>query len=317
SIPGLAEARPWTSREATSARAVPRRLLVMGGGAVGAELAQAWRRLGAAEVAVVEAAPGLLPSEEPFAGAEVAEAFGQEGIAVHTGRKVTSVRRAGAGRPVEARLDDGKAIIADELLVAVGRRPAVADLGLESVGVEASHGVAVDDRMRAVGAEQWLFAIGDVNARAPFTHMAKYQARLAADVILGRVGPPEAHSPGLPVPRVTFTDPQVAAVGLTRRRAMEQGLELGVRRVPLEGVAAAAVHGQGTRGTAQLVIEHDRGLIVGATFTGPEVGELLHAATIAIVGGVPLATLARAVPAFPTLSEIWLQLLEAEDEENP
>jgi pyruvate/2-oxoglutarate dehydrogenase complex dihydrolipoamide dehydrogenase (E3) component len=225
-IPGLREARPWLSREATSAKAIPRRLLVMGGGPVGVEMAEAFRRLGAVQVSVVEAAERLLPSEEPFAGDEVAAAFREEGIEVRTGRRIASVLRQAQDRPVEAKLDDGRTLAADELLVAVGRRPATADLGLETVGLQPGGPIGVDDRLRATGvAGGWLYAVGDVNGRALLTHMGKYQARVAADCILS------LHPGGAPaavghraVPRVTFTDPQVATVGLTERKAREQGL---------------------------------------------------------------------------------------------
>ncbi len=311
-IPGLREARPWSSRDATSAKAIPRRLLIMGGGAVGVEIAQAFRRLGAAQVTVVEAAERLLPNEEPFAGAEVAKAFGEEGIEVHAGRKIASVRRQAPDRPVEARLDDGRALSADELLVATGRRPATADLGLETVGLQPGAPIVVDGELRATGvAGGWLYAVGDVNGRALLTHMAKYQARMAADHILGRrSGAPSTSADLRAIPRVTFTDPQVAAVGLTEKKARELGLSVMTVAVPLADVAATATRGQGITGTAQLVIHASRRVIVGATFIGPEVGELLHAATVAIVGEVPLERLEHAVPSFPTVSEVWLHLLD-------
>ncbi len=311
-IPGLREARPWSSREATSAKVIPRRLLVMGGGAVGVELAQAFRRLGAAQVTIVEAAERLLPNEEPFAGAQVAEAFKREGIEMHTGRKIAGVRRPAPDRPVEARLDDGRALAADELLVAVGRRPATADLGLETVGLQPGGPIAVDERLRATGvAGGWLYAVGDVNGRALLTHMAKYQARVAADCILGRYpdGAPAALAHRA-VPRVTFTDPQVAAVGLTERKAREQGLPVRTLSIPLAEIPATWTRGKGLAGTAQLVVDAARRVVVGATLTGPEVGELLHAATVAIVGEVPLERLEHAVPSFPTVSEVWLHLLD-------
>jgi pyruvate/2-oxoglutarate dehydrogenase complex dihydrolipoamide dehydrogenase (E3) component len=311
-IPGLREARPWSSREATSAKAIPRRLLVMGGGAAGVELAQAFRRLGAAQVTVVEAAERLLPNEEPFAGAEVAAAFREEGIEVHTGRKIASVRRQAPDRPVEARLDDGRALPADELLVAVGRRPATADLGLEAVGLQPGGPITVDERMRAAGVTGgWLYAVGDVNGRALLTHMGKYQARVAADCILGRHpdGALVAVGHGA-VPRVTFTDPQVAAVGLTERKAREQGLAVRTVSISLAEIPATWTRGKGLTGTAQLVVDAARQVVVGATFTGPEVGEMLHAATVAIVAEVPLERLEHAVPSFPTVSEVWLHLLQ-------
>jgi len=344
-IPGLAEARPWDNRTATAATAVPRRLVVLGGGAVGTELAQGFRRLGSAEVTVIEGQERLLSHEEPFAGDEVRAAFEAEGITVRTGCRVTAVRRAvpaadGGRGPVTVTLDDGEQIEADELLAAVGRRPATEDLGLETVGLTPGRPVIVDHQLRAVGVksatesgdgagsadadgETWLYAIGDVNGRALLTHMGKYQGRIVADLITGRrdawprtevdgrsAEPAEVAGPGL-IPRVTFTDPQVAAVGLTEHGAREAGLTVRTVSVPTSGVAGASVRGVGLVGTSQLVVDEERRVLVGATFTGQDVQELLHSATVAIVGEVALDRLWHAVPSFPTVSEVWLRLLES------
>ena len=300
-IPGLREANPWDNRSVTSAKEIPRRLLVLGGGAIGAEMAQAFRRLGAEEVTVVEAADRLLPNEEPFAGEEVKAAFEAEGITVITGVKLTAADRD--GETVTGTLEDGRRITAEEILVAVGRRPATGDLGLETVGLEPGRWLPVDDQMRAAG--DWLYAVGDCNGRALLTHMGKYQARLAGDVILGK----DVAATG-PVPRVTFTDPQVCAVGMTLAQAQAAGVGAGVVTYPTGVVAGAYLLGNGVTGTSQLVIDDDRRVLVGATFTGPAVAELLHSATIAIVGEVPLDRLWHAVPSFPTVSEVWLRLLE-------
>jgi pyruvate/2-oxoglutarate dehydrogenase complex dihydrolipoamide dehydrogenase (E3) component len=307
-IEGLAEARPWDNRSITSAKEVPARLLVLGGGTIGVEMAQGFRRLGSAEVTVVEGGPRLIAREEPFAGDEVRAAFDAEGIAVHTGVLVTAAHRAGADGPVRATLSDGRTVEADEILVAVGRRPATDTLGLESVKLTPGRYVEVDDSLRAVGIPgDWLYAIGDCNGRALLTHMGKYHGRLAADHILGR-----AVEPVTPVvPRVTFTDPQVCAVGPTEEQAREQGLDVRVVTYPTGGVAGAYVRGNGIAGTSRLVVDAAREVVVGATFTGPEVQELLHSATVAIVGQVPLRRLWHAVPSFPTVSEVWLRLLEA------
>jgi dihydrolipoamide dehydrogenase len=306
-IEGLAEARPWDNRGVTAAKELPRRLLVLGGGGVGAEMAQGFRRLGCEEVTVVDASDRLLLREEPFAGAQVADAFAAEGIRVFTGAQVTAVHRDRPDGPVRATLADGREVVAEEILVAVGRRPATADIGLDTVGLKSGGLIDVDDQMRATGITgQWLYAVGDCNGRAPLTHMGKYQARLAADVILGR---PTAPSTDV-VPRVTFTDPQVCAVGLTEQQARERGLPVRVVSYGTGDVAGAYVQGNGITGTSQLVIDVDRGVVVGATFTGPDVQELLHSATIAIVGEVPLERLWHAVPSFPTVSEVWLRLLE-------
>jgi dihydrolipoamide dehydrogenase len=308
-IPGLVQANPWDNRDVTAAKDVPRRLLVLGGGAIGLEMAQAFRRLGSEEVTVIEAAPRLLMREEPFAGEEVQASLESEGIAVHLGVSVTAAYRDGDG-PVTATLADGNTITAEEILVSTGRRPATGDVGLEITGLEPGRFLDVDDRMRATGvAAGWLYAVGDCNGRALLTHMGKYQARIAADVILGRDILAIADH-GI-VPRVTFTDPQVCAVGLTEAQARGAAIDVRTVRHATGGVAGAAVLGAEFRGTSQLVIDQRRQVIVGATFVGPGVQELLYSATVAIAGEVTLDRLWHAVPAFPTVSEVWLRLLEA------
>jgi pyruvate/2-oxoglutarate dehydrogenase complex dihydrolipoamide dehydrogenase (E3) component len=309
-IPGLREVGPWDNRTATSAKELPRRLLVLGGGAVGLELAQAFKRLGCEQVVVLEGADRLLAREEPFAGEEVRAAFEAEGIAVVTGARMTAARRQGSDGPVVASLEDGRELTGDELLVAVGRRPSTADLGLETVGLEPGRPVPVDDRLRAVGVDGgWLYAIGDCNGLAPLTHMGKYQGRIAAAVICGRDVTDLASS--RVVPRVTFTDPQVCAVGLTEAEARAAGLDVTAVTTPTGDVPGAYTLGEGVKGTSQLVIDNSQRVLVGATFTGPALQELLHSATVAIAGQVPVDRLWHAVPSFPTVSEVWLHLLEA------
>jgi dihydrolipoamide dehydrogenase len=303
-IPGLADARPWTNREATTAAAVPERLVVLGGGVAGVELAQAWASLGTS-VVVLEGAPRLIVREEPFASAEVEAALVEAGIDVRTGSRAVRVS-LDAGVTVE--LEDGSSASGDELLVAVGRRPATGDLGLETIGLEPGKAVEVGSNLRS-SRHGWLYAVGDVNGRAPLTHMGKYQARLAADAILGRAV--ELRSDGALSPRVIFTDPQVAAVGHTLQSAEAQGMVVRAIDVETAGTAGASFVGRGTRGTSRLVVDDVRGVVAGATFVGFEVAEMLQAATIAVVGEVPLDRLAHAVPAFPTRSEVWLKLLEA------
>jgi pyruvate/2-oxoglutarate dehydrogenase complex dihydrolipoamide dehydrogenase (E3) component len=309
-IPGLREVGPWDNRTATSAKELPRRLLVLGGGAVGLELAQAFKRLGCEQVVVLEGADRLLAREEPFAGEEVKAAFQAEGISVVTGARMTAASREGRDGPVVAGLEDGREFTGDEILVAVGRRPATADLGLETVGLEPGRPVPVDERLRAVGVDGgWLYAIGDCNGLAPLTHMGKYQGRIAAAVICGQeVTDLASHRV---VPRVTFTDPQVCAVGLTEAEARAAGLDVTVVRTPTGEVPGAYTLGDGIRGTSHLVIDNRRRVVVGATFTGPGLQELLHSATVAIAGQVPVERLWHAVPSFPTVSEVWLHLLEA------
>ena len=308
-IPGLDTVDAWDNRRATAAHDVPDRLLVIGGGAVGLELAQAFRRLGSGAVTVVEGSPRLLAREEPFAGDEVRAAFEAEEITVLTSVKVVAARRDDEGT-VTLELEDGTTLAGDELLVATGRRPSTADLGLDRVGLEPGESVEVDDRMRANAVDGgWLYAVGDCNGRTLLTHMGKYQARIAADVILGK----QATAQGDPraAPRVMFTDPQVCAVGLTAAAAADAGHDVRTVRHATGGVAGGSVLAEEFPGTSQLVIDADRDVLLGATFVGPGTQELLHAATVAIAAEVPLDTLWHAVPAFPTVSEVWLRLLEA------
>jgi pyruvate/2-oxoglutarate dehydrogenase complex dihydrolipoamide dehydrogenase (E3) component len=308
-IDGLADASPWDSRDVTAAKEIPARLLVLGGGVVGVEMAQAFRRLGAEEVTIVEMADRLLATEEPFVGEHLAEAFADEGIEVLTGVTATGVSRDGSDGPVTLVLDDGRSLTGDELLVATGRRPNTGDLGLDAVGLEPGRYVDVDDQLRATGVDgDWLYAVGDVNGRALLTHHGKYQARIVGDHLGGREVAATADHDA--VVRVVYTDPQVAAVGLTEAGARERGLDVEVLSYGLGSTAGGALLGKGTSGTAQLVVDRARRTIVGATFTGPGVGEMIHAATIAIVGRVTLDDLWHAVPAFPTMSEVWLRLLE-------
>jgi len=309
-IPGLGGARPWDNRAVTSAKEVPRRLLVLGGGAVGVEMAQAFKRLGCEEVVVLEGADRLLAHEEPFTGQELRAAFEAEGITVVTGARMTSARRLGPDGPVVASLADRREFTGDEILVAAGRRPATADLGLQHAGLDPGHPVRVDQALRAADVPGgWLYAIGDCTGLAPLTHMGKYHARIAAAAILGREAADVASY--AVVPRVTFTDPQVCAVGRTAAQARADGLHVTVVSTPTGEVAGAYTQGTGVRGTSQLVIDDQHRTVVGATFTGPGLAELLHSATVAICGGVTVDRLWHAVPSFPTVSEVWLHLLEA------
>lgn len=306
-IEGLAAARPWTSREVTTAKSVPSRLAILGGGVVGVEMAQAWRSLGA-QVTLLEALDRLIPREEAFAGDHVAESLREAGVDVRLGCTVTQVQRAADGE-VSIQLDEGPAASVDELVVAIGRTPHTDDLGVESVGLEPGEPIEVDDRLRATGVGgNWLYAVGDVNGRTLLTHMGKYQSRVAATLILG--GESEAIQDGALSPRVIFTDPQVAAVGHTAESARAAGLNVRTVDRNTSGNAAASFYGRNSAGTTRIVVDEDRSLIVGATFTGFEVADFLHAATIAVVGQVPIERLWHAVPSFPTRSEVWLDLLE-------
>ncbi len=307
-IEGLDSVPAWNNREATTAKRVPGSMAILGGGPVGSELAQAWATLGT-EATLIEGAERLLGREEPFAGEQVAQALRERhGVDVRLGALAERVAATDGGVRVE--LGDGSAVEAEELLVAIGRKPRTAGIGLDSVGVEPGAGgfLETDARMR-VGGREWLYAVGDVNGRALFTHSGKYQAWVAAENALGR--PVEARSEAVALPRVTFTDPQVAAAGRTLEQAREAGIDARAIDVPTDGTAGASFQGKGTGGTSRLVVDREREVIVGATFTGFETADFLHAATVAIVAEVPLPRLRHAVAAYPTRSEIWLKLLEA------
>jgi len=303
-LPGLAESRPWTNIEATTAKHVPGRLAILGGGVVGVEMAQAWAALGS-QVTLVHRGDRLIEREEPFAGEQVADALREYGVDLRFETSVASVARNGA---VTLELEGGGSVEADELLVAIGRAPRTADVGLDTVGLEPGKHVQVDESLRVPG-KDWLYAVGDVNGRALLTHMGKYQARLAADAIMGKSV--RLRSDGDASPRVIFTDPQVGAVGLTLAAAEEAGLPVRTVEVDTGGNAGGSFVGKGAVGTARLVVDEDRRVVVGATITGPEVAEALHAATIAVIAETALDDLWHAVPAFPTRSELWLRLLES------
>jgi pyruvate/2-oxoglutarate dehydrogenase complex dihydrolipoamide dehydrogenase (E3) component len=327
-VPGLREARPWTSRDVTNLREVPARVAVVGGGVVACESTTWLQGLGAREVTVIERGPRLLGGLEPFAGELLAEQFGREGVDVLVGAQVESVTRPDTADTGIGRIHGGPATITvaertievDEIVVAAGRTPASYDLGLDSVGVDAgtSHGfVATDDHMTVPAGGDWLYAVGDITGRALLTHMGKYQGRIAGDVIAARAeGRP---LDGLRfrdvadhdmVPAVIFTDPQVASVGLTEAAARDKGIDVETLEYDLAHVAGASLLRDDYVGRAKLVVDRSSDTLVGATFVGAEIAELLHSATTAIVGKVGLETLWHVVPSYPTASEVWLRLLE-------
>jgi dihydrolipoamide dehydrogenase len=312
-VEGLDSVGAWNNREGTTSKEAPASMIVLGGGPVGSELSQAWSTLGV-KVTLVEGGERLLSREEPFAGEQVAAALRERhGVDVRTGVLAQRVSRDGATVTVE--LNDGSAVSAAEILVAVGRKPRTAEIGLETVRVEAGKGgfLETDDRLR-VGGRDWLYAVGDVNGRALFTHMGKYQAWVAAENALGREV--EAIAEGIGSPRVTFTDPQVAAAGKTLDQAREAGIDARAVDVPTDGTAGASFQGKGTGGTSRIVVDEQRQVIVGATFTGFETADFLHAATLAIVAEAPLPKLRHAIAAYPSRSEIWLKLLEKWESES-
>jgi pyruvate/2-oxoglutarate dehydrogenase complex dihydrolipoamide dehydrogenase (E3) component len=306
-IEGLDSVSAWNNRDATTAKRVPESMVVLGGGPVGSELSLAWSTLGT-RVTLIEGESGLLPREEPFAGEQV-EASLRDAYGVDVRTDVLAERVSGDDGGVVVELSDGSQAIGEELLVAVGRAPRTREIGLDSAGVESgAHGFLETDERLRVGGRDWLYAVGDVNGRALFTHMGKYQAWVAAENLLGREV--EALAERGALPRVTFTDPQVAAAGRTLVQAEEAGIDATAVDVPTDGTAGASFYGKGTGGTARLVVDRTKQTIAGATFTGFETADFLHAATVAIAGEVPLPTLRHAVAAYPTRSEIWLKLLE-------
>ncbi|MFP5021132.1 dihydrolipoyl dehydrogenase family protein [Pseudonocardia phyllosphaerae] len=321
-VPGLDSVRHWGSREATSATTVPGRLGVLGGGVVGCELALAFARLGS-RVTLLNRGDRLLPNAEPVASDQVAAGLAEAGVDVRLGTGLDEVS-AGAGDTVVlytgGAAGSGGTVEVDELLVATGRRPAVDGLGLDTIGLDTGEkgAVVVDDTGLAHG--DWLYAVGDVNGRAPLTHQGKYQARIAAHAIAARAagreldtaawGEDAATADHHAVPQVVFTDPEVAWVGRTAAAARADGLDVHVVDMDMAN-AGTALTADGWSGRVVAVVDADRDVLVGVTFVGPGVAELLHAATVAVVGEVPLGRLWHAVPAFPTISEVWLRLLEA------
>jgi dihydrolipoamide dehydrogenase len=309
-IDGLVEAHPWTNREATLVTQIPPRFTVIGGGVIAVELAQAYASFGS-QVTIIEAADRLLSREEPEAAALVRDALVRMGVTVHCGARVTRAERVGDGS-VRITVDDGATVEADEFLVATGRVANVEELGLESVGVEPGRGgmIEVTDCMQ-VGDRDWLFVIGDANGRAQFTHTAVYQAKVAARNALGI----ETHcvEDQFAAPRVVYTEPNLCAVGHTLASARDAGMNVRAFDRDPQKVAGGSFYGRGTEGLARFVVDLDSRTIVGATFVGADIAELLHSATIAIIGQVPLERLIHCVGPFPTRSEVWTRLVELMD----
>lgn len=318
-LPGLSDARPWTSRNATSSREVPERLAVIGGGVVAVEMAAAWQALGSQVTMLVRGTSGLLPRMEPFAGEMVADGLREAGVDIRLDTSASRVTRT--GREVHIELADGGNLTADEVLVAIGRAPRTGDIGMETVGLKPGDWLAVDDTFQVPAvADGWLYAAGDVNHRALMTHQSKYQARIAGAIIGVRAagrrlddarwGAHASTADSAAVPQVVFTDPEVASVGMTVREAERAGRRFEMVDYDIGHVAGAVQYADGYRGKARLLVDLDRGNVLGATFVGAGVAELLFSATVAITSEVPVERLWHAVPAFPTISEVWLRLLE-------
>jgi dihydrolipoamide dehydrogenase len=255
---------------------------------------------------------------EPFAGELVAEALTEAGVSVRTGTSVESVARENG--TVVVVTGTGDRIEADEILFATGRAPRTDDIGLDTVGRDPGAWLEVDDSLRVTGSD-WLYAVGDVNHRALLTHQGKYQARIAGAAISARASGAPVHTDPWgahaatadhdAVPQVVFTDPEAASAGLTLAEAEQAGHRVRAVDYDLANVSGASLYGEGYRGRARMVVDLEREILLGVTFVGPGVGELIHSATIAVAGQVPISRLWHAVPSYPTISEVWLRLLEA------
>ena len=291
-IPGLAEAPYWTNREAVEADKVPASLIVLGGGSIGVELAQVFSRFGAA-VTIIEAAPQLVPFEEPEAGALLAKVFGREGIDVRTGIAAKSVSHAGAEFTVG--LAGGEAVSAQQLLVATGRRTDLAALGVGAVGLdETARTITVDDQLQAAPG---VWAIGDVVGHGAFTHMSIYHAEIVIAQLLGRPHhPAEYHA----VPRVSFTDPEIGSVGMTAAQARQELANVSVATTPVQASSRGWIHKAGNDGFIKVVADRDRGVLVGATSAGPAGGEVLSMLTLAVHARIPVQRLREMIYAYPT-----------------
>jgi dihydrolipoamide dehydrogenase len=305
-IPGLDQYDcAWTNREATVAKEIPDRLVVLGGGVVGVELSQAFQTLGS-QVTLIEGARRLIPNEEEFACIELTEALRSYGVDIRTAQRAEKVEPNEDGS-VTVTTTDGSTAVGDKVLVALGRTPNTTDLGVELLGLTPGETIHVDAHNRVPGHE-WLYAIGDINGKALFTHMGKYQARISADHLLGHAHALSHGADGKLSPRVIFTEPQVAAVGHTTESAEQAGLITTTYTTSTSGNAGGSFYGRNAPGTTQWIVDAERRIVVGCTITGAEVADFLHAATIAIVAEVPLERLRHAIPSFPSRSEIWLQL---------
>jgi dihydrolipoamide dehydrogenase len=288
---------------------VPERLAIVGGGVVGCEMAAAWSALG---VRVTLLSRGeLLDQSEDFAGQLVADGLRAAGVDVRTNASVLSATRDGSGE-VTLTLTDGTRVSADEVLAATGRAPRTDDIGLEHTGLHPGAWLDTDDTMRVLGVDgDWFYAAGDVTNRALLTHMGKYQARVCGDAIAARArGEQPSVLATAPVPQVVFTIPEVASVGLTAAEAITTGYRTRVVDYDLGSVAGASLFEDQYSGQARMVVDEDRRVLLGVTFVGPGTGEMIHAATIAVAGAVPLDRLWQSVPSYPTMSEVWLRLLE-------
>jgi pyruvate/2-oxoglutarate dehydrogenase complex dihydrolipoamide dehydrogenase (E3) component len=325
-VPGLAEAKPWTPREATSSSIVPEHLIILGGGVVGCEMATAYSSFGA-KVTIVNKTAEILPRLDPEAGKLVRESLARRDVTTLLSTIVTSVQRPNAKGAVTVQLSSGDSLTGSEILVAAGRRPVTQNIGLETIGlkslVESGRSLPVDESLLMTDVPgNWLYAAGDINGRALLTHTSKYHGRIAANAIIARA---KGSFPSHPrkfdafsatadlvaVPQVIFTNPTVVSVGLTRTAAQREGRA--VREVTsVAATLGAKLYVDGYEdGWAQWILDTDSGVLLGATIVGQDAADLLHASTVAIVGGMKLEQLVHAIPSFPTMSEVYLNLIDA------
>lgn len=291
-VEGLAGTPYWTNRDAVRLAELPASVVVLGGGPIGCEMAQVFARFGV-RVTVVQHGPRLLPGDEPEASALIAQVFAEEGIRVLTGVELT--RAAYADGRFVLDLDTGERLESDKLLVAAGRTPNLDDLGLETVGLDPSaRTLEVDEHLRA---GERLWAIGDVTGKGAFTHVSMYQSAIALRDVLGQDGAPAAYHA---VPHTTFTDPEVAGVGMTEQQAREAGLRVRTGSTALEQSSRGFTHGAGGHGLIKVVEDADRGVLVGATVVGPAGGEILGFLAVAVHAAVPVDTLRNMMYAYPT-----------------
>ncbi|NRQ48321.1 dihydrolipoyl dehydrogenase family protein [Aeromicrobium stalagmiti] len=288
-IDGLAGTPYWTNREILKAEAAPASMIVIGGGAIGLELAQAFSRFGT-EVTVLEVGPRILGVEEPESSELITSVLEAEGIGVHAGISIDAVAHDGEVFHVTC---GDVTYEAERVLVAAGRRSRLDDIGLDTVGVDAGRFLTVDDSMAV---KDGLWAIGDIAGRGAFTHVSMYQSERAARAILGE----ELGDYDASFPRVTFTDPEIGGVGMTEKQAREQGINVRIGSTDIAASSRGFVHGPGHEGLLKLVIDDDRDVIVGATSAGPAGGETLSALAVAVRAEIPLATLRNTIYAYPT-----------------
>ncbi len=291
-IPGLKDVAFWTNREAVEAETLPSSLAIIGGGAIGLEVAQVFARFGV-QVTVIEGMDHVLAIEEPEAGLVLGEVLSREGIELCLSAKIQSVRKEGA--MLALMLESGRQVTAERLLVATGRRANLSDLGLDTVGLDpAARSIAVDPKLRA---GERLWAVGDITGKGAFTHVAIYQAGIAVKDILGKPGPPADYSA---LPRVTFTDPEVGAAGITEAAARKQGIKVKTGLQKASVTSRGWIHGPGNEGFIKVVLDADRGTIVGATTMGPRGGDILGIFELAIKAKIPADELNHLIYAYPT-----------------